>query len=162
MAVPSGTQGGVMISNVLFLCLGFIAAVLCIDLRFDVACWRHRRDPKGVPAEILEPAVRYYRTITRAPQPLSTVILAALACVALETVYQLVPRSFGYPALALFGLASLVGILKVIPTAQQLASTNEAAEQRRIVFSLLPYHVAMLASVLLLAGTHVAAVSDMR
>jgi hypothetical protein len=148
----------VLLTDVLFLCLGFTAAVLCIDLVFDVACWRYRRDPKGIPPEILAPVAAYYRFVTRAPHLLVAVLLTAVACVALENVYHLVPRSLGYPSLLCFGLASLVAVVKVIPTAQRLGSTRDVTAQCRLAYSLLPYHVAMLASVLLLAAAHIAAI----
>jgi hypothetical protein len=147
----------VLLSDVLFLCLGFTAAVLCIDLVFDVSCWRYRRDPNGIPPEILEPAVAYYRVVTRNPHLLVAVILTAVACVVLENVYHLVPRSLGYPSLLCYGLASLVAVWKVIPAAQRLASTRDVTAQYRLAYRLLPYHVAMLASVVLLAAAHVAA-----
>jgi hypothetical protein len=147
----------VLLTDVLFLCLGFTAAVLCIDLVFDVSCWRYRRDPKGIPPEILAPVVAYYRLVTRTPHLLWAVILTAVACVALENVYGLVPRSLGYPALLCYGLASLVAVLKVIPTAQRLGAASDATAQCRLAYRLLPYHVAMLASVVLLAAAHVVA-----
>jgi len=144
----------VLLSNILFLCLGFIAAVLCIDLVFDVPCWRHRRDRNGVPSDVLEPAVSYYRHVTRTPYLLVAVILCAVACIGVETLYHLVPRSLGYPAVLLFGSASLVAVLKIIPMAQRLASSRDAGTRGRLAYRLLPYHVAMLASVLLLAAAH--------
>jgi hypothetical protein len=148
---------GALLTNVLFLCLGFTAAVLCIDLIFDVSCWRYRRDPQGMPPEILQPAVAYYRFVTRTPHLLVFVIFTAVACVALENVYSLLPRSLGYASLACFGLASLIAVVKVIPAAQRLGSTSDVTVQGRLACRLLPWHVAMLASVLLLAGVHVAA-----
>src|SRR5690348_4682134 len=119
----------VLLAEVLLLCLGFIAAVLCIDLVFDVPCWVHRRDRNGIPAEILAAAVTYYRRITRRPHLLVAAIIMATASFALETLLNVVPRLLGYPALLLFGSASLFALVKVIPTAQRLGSTKNIAEQ---------------------------------
>jgi hypothetical protein len=68
-------------------------------------------------------------------------------------VYDLVPRWAGYSSLLLMGFAMLLGVLKVIPTAQRLAAGKDDAEQQaRMVHGILASHLALLISILLLAA----------
>jgi hypothetical protein len=141
-----------MLVAVLFLCIGFMIAVLYIDLVFDVSGLPHRRSRELLPAAVLDPIATYYRYITRNPYLLMFIMLTAAGCLVTQVVYGLVPRWVGYGSLVLMLLNALVAVLKVIPTAQRLAAGSDTAESRsRMVHSLLPYHLVLLASVLLLA-----------
>jgi hypothetical protein len=147
-----------LIPHILFLCIGFIAAVLGIDLIFDVSLWTHRRQREVLPPEVLAPVATYYRYITKDPRMLQLAILTATACVTLEIVFGLVPRALGYLSLLLIGPASLVAVLKVIPAAQRLASAqDDFPTQSRLAHSLFLYHTVLLAAVLLFAAVRLVA-----
>ncbi|HUL99084.1 MAG TPA: hypothetical protein VLU24_06645 [Mycobacterium sp.] len=136
----------------LFLCIGFMLAVLYIDLMFDVTAVPYRRTKEPLPGEVVEPIASYYRRITQNPYVLMFVMLTATVCIVAEIVYDLVPRWAGYVSLALMGAAMLAGAGKVIPAAQRLASGKDADDKRtRLVHSMLPGHVVLLISILLLA-----------
>ncbi len=135
----------------LFLCIGFMLAVLYMDLVFDISALPYRRSGTNLPKTILDPIVIYYRYITKNPWLLIFVILTAASCIAAQLAFHLVSRRIGVVSGFLIGFVMLVGTLKVIPTAQRLASGKDDEErQTRMVHSLFPYHVLLLIGVLLL------------
>ena len=136
----------------LFLCIGFMLAVLYIDLMFDVSALPYRHTKAALPKEVLDPIIHYYGRIVQNPYVLMFVMLTATACIISEIVYALVPRSVGYASLFLMGLSMVTGTLKVIPMAQRLASDKESEDKRTsLVHSMLPFHLVLLISILLLA-----------
>lgn len=137
----------------LFLCIGFMLAVLYIDLMFDVSAFPHRRAGTTLPAEVLDPITHYYGRITRNPYVLMFVMLTATACLVAEILYGPVTRSAAYASLALMAVAMLTGTFKVIPTAQRLAAGRDAADtQTALVHSMLPFHLLLLVCILSLAA----------
>jgi hypothetical protein len=140
-----------MLAAVLFLCIGFMIAVLYIDLVFDFSGLPHRRSGRPLAPAILDPIATYYRYITRNPYLLMFIMATAAACIVGQIFFELVPRWIGHASLLVIVLNTLIAALKVIPAAQRLASGRDNAElQSQIVHSLLPYHVVLLIAVLLL------------
>ncbi len=140
-------------SEALFLCMGFMIAVLYMDLVFDTSALPHRRTKGPLPPHVLDPIAMYYRYITRNPYLLMFVMLTTLTCIIAQIVYGLVPRWAGYASLFLMLLAMGAGTAKVIPTAQRLATGDDSVEKRtRMVHSMFPFHVLLLISVLLLTA----------
>jgi hypothetical protein len=141
-----------MLVAILFLCIGFMIAVLYIDLVFDISALPHRHTRESLPEAVLDPIATYYRYITRNPYLLMFVILTAATCIVLEIAYDLTPRWIGYASLLLIGLCMLTAALKVIPIAQRLSSGRDTRELRsRMVHSMLPFHLGLLFSTILLA-----------
>jgi hypothetical protein len=137
----------------LFLCLGFMMAVLYIDLMFDVSAVPYRATGAPLPGEILDPITHYYGRITQNPYVLMFVMLTTTVCIGAEIVYSLVPKWAGYSSLALMGLSMMTGTLKVIPTAQRLGSGKDSAEKRtQMIHSMLPAHILLLINIILLAA----------
>ncbi len=142
----------------LFLCIGFMMAVLYVDLMFDVMSASHR-GAAVLPPEVLDPITHYYGRITRNPFVLIFVMFTATSCLVAEVAYGLVPKWASYSSLFFMGLSLLTGTLKVIPTAQRLGSGRESAEARtRIVRGLLPFHLVLLINILILAAIQFAAI----
>ena len=136
----------------LFLCIGFEIAVLYMDLVFDLSALPYRHTRAVLPGEVMGPIATYYRYITRNPYLLMFVLLTTAVCIVTEIVYDLVPRLVGYSSLFFIGFAMLAGTLKVIPTAQRLATGTDPDDKRtRMIHSIFPYHVAILISILSLA-----------
>ena len=136
----------------LFMCIGFMLAVLYVDLMFDVSAVPYRRTNAPLPGGVVESIASYYRRITQNPYVLMFVMLTATVCIVTEIVYDLVPRWVGYSSLVFMGTAMLAGVGRVIPAAQRLASGKDAEDMRtRLVHSLLPGHLVLLISILLLA-----------
>jgi hypothetical protein len=136
----------------LFLCLGFMMAVLYIDLMFDVSAAPYRRSNAPLPEDVLDPITHYYGRITQNPYVLMFVMLTTVACITAQIVYGVAPRWVAYSSLALMGLTMLTGTLKVIPTAQRLGTGRDSEEERtRMIHGMLPFHVVLLVNVLLMA-----------
>jgi hypothetical protein len=140
----------------LFGCIGFMLAVLYIDLMFDVSAVPYRRAKTALPKEVLDPITHYYGRITQNPYVLMLVMLTTIICIGAEIVFGLAPRWVGYSSLFLMGLSILASVLKVIPTAQRLGSGKDPEVVRtRMVHSMLPFHVVLLVSIVLLAAVQV-------
>jgi hypothetical protein len=137
----------------LFLCLGFMMAVLYIDLMFDVSAVQYRGTNAPLPREVLDPITHYYGRITQNPYVLMFVMLTTTLCIGAQIVYALAPRWVGYSSLFLMGLSMITGTLKVIPTAQRLGSAKDSEEVRtRMVHGMLPAHLVLLVNILLLTS----------
>jgi hypothetical protein len=135
----------------LFLCIGFMLAVLYIDLVFDMSALPYRKNKAALPREVLDSITNYYSHITRNPWLLIFVMTTSATCIVWEIVYDLVPPRIGYSSVVLFGALMLISMLKVIPAAQRLASGKESMERQvRLVHSLFPYHVLLLIAVIAL------------
>jgi hypothetical protein len=135
-----------------FICIGFMLAVLYIDLMFDVTAVPYRREKTTLPKEVLDPITLYYGRITQNPYVLMFVMLTTTICLVAEIMYALVPRWVGYASLILMALAMLGGSLKVIPSAQRLGSRRDPADtQTSLVHGMLPAHIFLLVCILLLA-----------
>jgi len=142
----------------LFFCLGFMFAVLYIDMVFDGSARGHRRSGAPLPMDVLEPIQHYYRLITKNPLLLISILLTALGSISAQIYYALVPAWAGYASLALILLTMLTGVLKIIPMAQRMASGKDSvAEQTRIVHTMLPFHAVMMVNVWLLIAVQVIA-----
>jgi hypothetical protein len=137
----------------LFLCLGFMMAVLYIDLMFDVSALPYRSSKAPLPQEVLDPITHYYGRITQNPYVLMFVMLTTTLCIGAQILYGLAPRWVGWSSLFLMGLSMMTGTLKVIPTAQRLGSAKDPEDVRtRMVHSMLPAHLVLLVNILLLTA----------
>ena len=136
-----------------FVCIGFMLAVLYIDLMFDVTAVPYRRSGTALPRDVLVPIAHYYGRITQNPYVLMFVMLTTSVCLIAEVVYDLVPRWAGYSSLFLMGLAMVAGTVKVIPTAQRLASGKDPEDvQTTLVHNMFPFHILLFICILLLAA----------
>ncbi len=134
----------------LFLCIGFMIAILYIDLMFDVMAVPYRR--ASTPPEVVGSIVTYYGRITQNPYLLMFVMFTAMVCIVAELWYQLVPAWVGYSSLVFMGIGMGAGAGKVIPAAQRLSSGKEPEDARaQLIRSMFPWHVILLASILSLA-----------
>ncbi len=136
----------------LFLCIGFFIAVLYMDLVFDISALPYRNSKSSLPKEILEPIVMYYAYITKNPYLLVFCLLTAAGSIAAQIVFHQVKPAVGYASAVLIGSIMMLGMVKVIPAAQRLASRKDDAEkQSKIVRGLFPSHVVILILTLSLA-----------
>ena len=72
----------------LFACIGFMLAVLYIDLMFDVTAVPYRRSGTTLPKEVLDPIVHYYGRITQNPYVLMFVMLTTTVCLITQIVLR--------------------------------------------------------------------------
>lgn len=139
--------------NTVFVCIGFMLAILYIDLMFDVMAVPHRRSRATLPKDVLDPITSYYGRVTQNPYVLMFVMLTTTIAVVLQIVYGLTSRWAAYTSLAAMGLAMVVGVVKVIPAAQRLASGKDPAEvQTRLIHGVFTAHVLSLVCILVLAA----------
>ena len=137
----------------LFLCLGFMMAVLYIDLMFDIMAAPYKKTNAALPKAVLDPITHYYGRITQNPYVLMFVMLTALLCIGSEILYNLVPRWAAYASLGLMLLSMVTGVAKVIPTAQRLGAGTDSEEERtRMVHSMMPFHLVLMVNILLLTA----------
>jgi hypothetical protein len=137
----------------LFLCLGFMMAVLYIDLMFDVSAAPYRKTNAALPKAVLDPITHYYGRITQNPYVLMFVMLTTTLCIGSEILYNLVPRWASYSSLFLMGLSMMTGTLKVIPTAQRLGAGTDPEDVRtRMIHSMLPFHLILMVNIIALTA----------
>jgi hypothetical protein len=151
-SAPRGRLVRNMLVAALFLCIGFLIAVLYIDLVFDVSALPHPREHAALPSHVRDPIATYYRYVTRNPYLLMVIMVTASACIVAEVVFNLVPRWAGYVSLLQIALSVSTAVFKVIPAARRLAIGGETPEsQTRIIVMVLRYHILLLMIVLSLA-----------
>lgn len=136
----------------LFLCLGFMLAVLYIDLMFDIMAAPHKKNAV-LPPLVLDSITHYYGRITQNPFVLTFVMLTTALCLGAEILYDLVPRWASYSSMFLMVLSMMTAIVKVIPTAQRLgAGTGSQEERTRMIHSMMPAHLILMVNILLLTA----------
>ncbi len=137
----------------LSLCIGFMLAVLYIDLMFDLMALPHRRTAGVLPAHVLDSIAHYYGRITQNPYVLMFVMLTATCCLIAEIVYDLAPRWAAYSSLFLMAVSAVVAAGKVIPMAQRLSAGKDSAEERtRMIHAMLPFHLVLLVDIVALSA----------
>jgi hypothetical protein len=123
-----------------------------MDLVFDLLAFPYRRSGANLPREILDPIILYYRFITKNPWLLIFVMLVAAVSLIAEVLFNIVPTWVGYSSIAMFAAIFLLSSLRIIPTAQRLASGRYAEDkQTRLAHSMFPAHILILILVLALA-----------
>jgi hypothetical protein len=112
----------------------------------------HRSTRRPLPKEVLDPIVHYYGRVTRNPYVLMFVMMTAGVCLVVQAVEHLTPRWAAYSSLLVFAIATIPGVVKVIPGARRIASGREPAdEQTRLVHTMFPAHAVILVCILVLA-----------
>jgi hypothetical protein len=138
-------------TSVLFLCIGFLSAVLYIDVTFDRTVPPPGNDRGKQQTEGLQTITTYYRHITRNPYPLMAVMAAAIGSTIVQIVQGHLSRGVAWGSLFLIGACALVAVLKVIPAAQNLATGGGEARGRvRTARAVLSYHLMLLTALILL------------
>jgi hypothetical protein len=136
----------------IFTGIGFMIAVLYMDLFFDSMALPYRKAKTDLPAEVIDTITAYYGRITQNPWLLIFIMTTTTVCVIWEIVYDLVPAKISYPSLGIMVAAMLLGMTRVIPAATRLAQGQESLSSRtRVAHSLFPSHILLLLLVLTLS-----------
>lgn len=136
----------------IFVCIGFMLAILYIDLMFDVLTVPYRRGGAALPAEVLDRLAHYYGRVTQNPYVLMFVMLTTAVALVLQVVYDLAPRWAAYSSMAVLVVAMAAGMFKVIPSARRLASGSDSARERtRLAHGVFTAHVLLFVCILALA-----------
>jgi hypothetical protein len=142
-----------MASLILFLCAGFLLAVLWMDLMFDVQVLGQGTRHGEVPDEVLDSIAAYYRRVTTLARPMGHVVGGTMLVGILTLLFQTIrggpPRWIGVVSLLLFGAPAALALLRVYPNAVRLGSrVDPALEQSRLARAILRGHLLCLGAML--------------
>jgi hypothetical protein len=146
---------------VLAACGGFLAAVIWIDLMFDVQALGSAA-PSPLPDVVVGSIAGYYRRVTTDADPMRRLIAAVMLALVAVAAWSAVRR--GTPAFA--RLAAVVGIapvvlavVRVFPDAVRLGQrAGTLAEQSDLARSVARAHVACFAAMVAFVAAQVVAV----
>lgn len=143
---------------------GFLAAVLWMDLMFDVQVLGY--DDK-LPEDVLATIAGYYHHVTTAADPMGNVISLVMILTVLGAVLQLsrsaVALWLRVSVLALVLVPVLYAMTVVVPAAARLGARLDPPEvQTELARSLLSAHLLCLACVLTFLGLQVLLVQRLR
>jgi hypothetical protein len=140
---------------ILFICTGFMASILWLDVKFDWLAVPYRGKPGILPEEVLAPMTYFYRYITGKPFAIATAILLILITLILEIVQGSVSAWVAWTSLILFGTAAVRAAIQVIPTARRFGMrTDTLEEQTRVAHALLEMHMFSLVAILIMGMLH--------
>jgi len=144
---------------ILFICAGFIMAILWVDLKFDWLAVPYRSKPGVLPEDVLAPMTYFYRYVTGKPIVLATMFLLVLLTLILEIVQASVPGWVAWTSLALFAMAVVRSTILVIPSARRFgARTDTLQEQTRLAYALLGMHLFAMSMVMSMTALQLYAV----
>lgn len=114
----------------LFISIGYLLAVLWIDLIFDFPAVPYRNKPGVLPEEVLVLMTGFYRRIAGRPFLIFIIMLVGLAALLDELVRGLVPAWVAGVSLFLFLAPTVNAILRVMPTARRFGSRVDSLEKQ--------------------------------
>ena len=134
---------------ILFICVGFLSAVLWVDLKFDWLAVPYRGKPGILPEDVLAPMTYFYRYVTGKPVAVAAAMILIVTTLVLEIAQATVPAWMAWASLVMFVVVAVRSSILVIPTARRFGQrTDTLAGQTRLAHTLLGMH--MFAFVLLL------------
>ena len=135
---------------ILFACIGFLFAVLWIDLIFDSLVLSHH-DKEALPEEVLATMSSFFRRLTHKPRLIFAIMITMLVIIILQIVQGSVAAWVGWTSLALFLIPTGFAAIHIIPTARRLGSRiDEVEKQSKLARSLFAMHTFSLIMMLLL------------
>jgi hypothetical protein len=128
---------------------GFLAAVLWMDLMFDVQVRGHRE--RELPEEVLASITAYYRRATTKARPMNRLI----ALVMLGTLTAIITRTAHHPgdwtgwsSLVLAGAPISLAAARTVPNTVRLGARSDSREhQSRLARSIYRDHLLCLAGI---------------
>jgi hypothetical protein len=134
---------------VLFICGGFLAAVLWFDLMFDTQV---RRYPSGeLPDPVLASIAAYYRRVTTDAAPMTYAVALVMVIGLVSLLAQLIDGSVSrwVSVLSLLLVGGAVGLAaRVVPNAIRLGGRRDSiAEQSALARAIYRDHLICLAAI---------------
>ncbi|MBP7702082.1 MAG: hypothetical protein KA098_05725 [Phenylobacterium sp.] len=138
---------------------GFLAAVLWIDLTFDVQV--QRRGTDRAPDEVLASIAPYYRRVTTGAWPMNwltpSVLALTLAAILVQAVERVQPIWVSGASLGLAGVAIGLGLWRTWRNAVRLGQAVDTPEvQTKLAVDVYRDHLISLAAMLALVGLQAA------
>jgi hypothetical protein len=139
-----------MLALILFAGIGFLLAVLWIDLVFDAMVLPYHDQNEPLPEKVLGTMSSFYHHITFNPIPLFIVMLIMLGILILQLVQHSIPALLGWLSLVLFLIPTVYAAVRIIPVANRLGSRKDThTEQSKLARSLFAMHLFSFIVVLL-------------
>ena len=125
---------------ILFACIGYLLAVLWIDLIFDSLVLPHH-DKETLPEEVLATMAAFFKRLTHKPRLIFVVMLSMFTIVILQIVHGTVPAWVGWASLVLVTVPTGYATARVMPAARRLgARTDQPEKQSELARSLFAMH----------------------
>ena len=139
-----------MSTLILCACIGFIIAVMWIDLIFDALVLPHHNSKDPLPEEVLATMSSFFKRITYKPFLIFVILVGMFTIIIQQIINSSVPVWAAWasliPILVSFGFA----VSSVFPTARRLGSRVDTLEkQSELARSLFPIHAFVLIAMLL-------------
>jgi hypothetical protein len=130
---------------------GFLAAILWMDLMFDVQVLRHRRPDGELPEDVLASIAAYYRRVTTEASPMGhligVVMGITLFALALENLRA--PGGITVVSIPLLAGPIVLAALRIVPNAARLgARLDSTSQQAALARGICRDHLLCLAGVL--------------
>ena len=130
---------------ILFLCIGYLIAVLWIDLIFDSLVLPHHGSNEPLPEEVLATMSSFFKRLTLKPRLIFVVMIAMFAIVILQIVQGTVPAWVAWASLVLVVVPTGYASARVMPAARRLGSRIDPVEkQSELARSLFAMHTLAL------------------
>jgi hypothetical protein len=144
---------------ILAACGGFLAAVLWMDLMFDVQVLGHRTPE--LPEPVLGSIAAYYRRVTTTARPMghliAIVMLVALVTLGIQIAGDPTRRGSAIASLLLVGSPIALAGVRVVPNAVRLGGrADPVLQQSALARSICRDHLLCLAGVLAFVGLQLA------
>ena len=143
---------------------GFLAAVLWMDLMFDVEAMGH---DGTLPDQVLDFIAAYYHHVTTAAAPMGNLISLVMLLAVLGAVLQLsqsvLPLWLRAAALVTVLVPTVLALTYIVPAAVRLGARADTLEvQSDLARAILSGHVVCLASILVFLTLQILAVQRLR
>jgi hypothetical protein len=135
------------VNALLAACGGFLAAVLWMDLVFDVQVLRHR-GVSELPEPVLASIAAYYKRATTDSFPMGRLIAAVMLVGVVTCIVELVRGRGSLLALALLVAPVTLAALRIVPNAVRLGSRrDDLATQSALARSICREHLFCVACI---------------
>jgi hypothetical protein len=140
-----------MSALILFACIGYLIAVLWIDLIFDSLVLPHKNTNEPLPEEVLATMASFFKRLTLKPRLIFVVMITMLTIVILQIVQGTVPAWVAWGSLILVTVPTGYATARVMPAARRLGSRVDGPEkQSELARSLFAMHAFSLSLMTLL------------
>ena len=130
-----------MSALILCACIGYLIAVLWIDLIFDSLVLPHHGSSEPLPEEVLATMSSFFKRLTLKPRLIFVVMITMFTIVILQIVQGTVPAWVAWTSLVLVVAPTGYASARVMPAARRLGSRADGVEkQSELARSLFSMH----------------------
>jgi len=122
-------------------CIGYLIAVLWIDLIFDSLVLPYHGSKEPLPEEVLATMSSFFKRLTLKPRLIFVVMITMFTIVILQIVQGTVPAWIAWTSLVLVVVPTGYATTRVMPAARRLGSRQDGVEkQSELARSLFAMH----------------------